>query len=292
MNPVSPQNWFLKCGIAAGLSLLVYAAIAIAGPKAPPLPTSRDGALTVLDRYMQEPVPSVLLVGSSLTTRLNEAYFDTPDLRVIGLAGGSPITALEVALARNRLPKTILIEMNILVRGEDPVLVQKFSGGATSTWPRPIRSAIAFYERWLHGPPDRRQARADSAALLRGPPSDFDSRIYADRAFHQSDAEDPTVAVRENVTRMEQLIAAIEKRGARVLLYELPYSEQLEGSRSARITREIVHSKFPDPDRWLHIDFTRSELRWADGVHLDERSALIVAQSIDRALSSLLGQRD
>jgi hypothetical protein len=238
---------------------------------------------------MQEPVPGVLLVGSSLTARLNEVYFDTPDLRVIGLAGGSPITALGVALARNRLPKTILIEMNILSRGEDPVLVQKFSGAATSTWPRPIRSAIAFYERWLHAPPDRRQAKADAAALLQGPPSDFDSRIYADRALHQSNAEDPTVAVRANVTRMEQLIAAIEKRGARVLLYELPYSERLEGSRSARTTREIVHSKFPDPDRWLHIDFTRSELRWADGVHLDERSALIVVQSIDRALSSLLG---
>jgi hypothetical protein len=289
MNPVSPQNWFLKCSIAAGLSLLVYAAIAIAGPKAPPLPTSRDGALTVLDRYMQEPVPGILLVGSSLTTRLNEAYFDTPDLKVIGLAGGSPITALEVALARNRLPKTILIEMNILTRGEDPVLVQKFSGGATFTWPRPIRSAIAFYESWHHAPPDRRQARAGAAALLRGPPSDFDSRIYADRALRQSNADDPTVAVRLNATRMEQLIAAIEKRGTRVLLYELPYSEQLEGSRSARTTREIVHSKFPDPDRWLHLDFTRSELRWADGVHLDERSALIVAQSIDRALSSLLG---
>jgi len=155
--------------------------------------------------------------------------------------------------------------------------------------PGPIRSAIAFYKRWLHAPPDRRQAKADAAALLQGPPSDFDGRIYADRALHQSNAEDPTVAVRTNVTRMEQLIAAIEKRGARVLLYELPYSERLEGSRSARTTREIVHSKFPDPDRWLHIDFTRSELRWADGVHLDERSALIVVQSIDRALSSLLG---
>jgi hypothetical protein len=288
MSPVSPQSWFLKCSITAGLCLLVYAAIAIAGPKAPPLQTSRDGALTVLDRYMQEPVPAVLLVGSSLTTRLNEAYFDTPDLRVIGLAGGSPITALEVALARKRLPKTILIEMNILVRGEDPVLVQKVSGGGASTWPRPIRSAIAFYERWLHGSPDRRQARAHAAALLESPPSDFDSRIYADRALQQSNAEDPTVAVRGNVLKMQQLIAAIEERGARVLLYQLPYSEQLEESRSAKTTREIVRSKFPDPKRWLHVNFKRSELRWADGIHLDERSALIVAQAIDRALSSVL----
>ena len=85
---------------------------------------------------------------------------------------------------------------------------------------------------------------------------------------------------------MEQLIAAIEERGARVLLYELPYSEQLEGSLSAKITREIVCTKFPDPKRWLRIDFTRSELRWADGIHLDERSALVVAESVDRALSA------
>ena len=35
----------------------------------------------------------------------------------------------------------------------------------------------------------------------------------------------------------------------------------------------------------LTIDASRSELRWADGVHLDERSALIVVQSIDRAIS-------
>jgi hypothetical protein len=285
---VSPQNWFLKCSLAAGLSLLVYAAIAIAGPKAPPLQTSRDGALTVLDGYMQEPVPSVLLVGSSLTTRLNEAYFDTPGLKVVGLAGGSPITALEVALARDGLPKIILIEMNIMVRGEDPALLRKFTGGAPFTWPRPIRSAIAFYERWLHAPRDRQQVRLDAAALLQRPPSEFDSHVYADRAFDQLNVEDPTVAVRGNVTKMEQLISAIEKKGSQVLLYELPYSERLEGSRSAKTTREIVHSKFPDPDKWLHIEFTRSELRWADGVHLDERSALIVARSIDGALSSFL----
>jgi hypothetical protein len=127
--------------------------------------------------------------------------------------------------------------------------------------------------------------------LLKRPPSDFDNQIYVDRALQESNVEDEDTAVttRVNVARIEQLIAEMERRGARVLLYELPYSEQLERSRSARITREIVRSKFPDAERWLHIDFNRSELRWGDGVHLDERSALIVAQSIDRALSSLLG---
>ncbi|WP_256470269.1 hypothetical protein [Bradyrhizobium sp. 157] len=29
----------------------------------------------------------------------------------------------------------------------------------------------------------------------------------------------------------------------------------------------------------------RGELRWADGVHLDERSAVIVTQALERALA-------
>jgi hypothetical protein len=127
--------------------------------------------------------------------------------------------------------------------------------------------------------------------LLAQPPSDFDNRNYADRALQQFNAEDPTLAARMNAKRIEQLIPAVEQGGARLLLFELPYSEQLEESRSAKITRQIVHTKFPDPERWLRIDSTRRELRWADGVHLDERSAVIVTQSIDRALSSLLGPR-
>ena len=90
-----------------------------------------------------------------------------------------------MALARDRLPGTILIEMNILGRGDDPALVQKFSPGSTPSWPRPIRSAIAFYERWHHAPPDRARARAIAAALLQGPPSDFDNRIYVERALRE-----------------------------------------------------------------------------------------------------------
>jgi hypothetical protein len=97
---------------------------------------------------------------------LKEEYFDAPNLKVLGLTGGSSITALEVLMGRERLPKIVLIEMNILERGEDPALVQRFTDGANaSTLPRPIKSAVAFYERWLHAPPDRRQAGAMVAAL-------------------------------------------------------------------------------------------------------------------------------
>ena len=287
MNAVSPQGWFLKCGAAAALPLLVYAAIALAGPQAPPLPTSRDAALTVLDRYMQEPVPNVLLVGSSLTARLNEEYFDTPNLRVVGLAGGSAITALEVALSRDRLPGTILIEMNILERGEDPALVQRFVGGGASTWPRPIRSAIAFYERWHHAPPDRRQAKVVAAALLRAPPSDFDNRIYVERAARELSTAPSDAIMRTNLATLQRLVEKIEARGSQAYFYNLPLASELQDSVAAKGTAAVAHAGF-SADQWLHLDGSIPGLRWADGVHLDERSAVIVSQSIDRELSSHL----
>jgi hypothetical protein len=38
----------------------------------------------------------------------------------------------------------------------------------------------------------------------------------------------------------------------------------------------------------LRIAVDRSELRWGDGVHLDKRSAVVVAQSMEHALASVL----
>ena len=42
--------------------------------------------------YLREPVPDVVLVGSSITFRLKEEYFATRGLRNLALAGGSPVT--------------------------------------------------------------------------------------------------------------------------------------------------------------------------------------------------------
>jgi hypothetical protein len=292
---MSAVRWLARCGLTA-VMLLLACGLATAwfghGLQLPST-TTRDGSLITLNRYAREPIPEIVLVGSSLTFRLKEEYFATPRLRNLALAGGSPVTGLEIVVNQPGIPRLVLVEMNVLSRQTDTALVEKYSknGNAEPVFFRPLRTAVAAYENWHHAPLGHAQASLALSRLLKEPPSDFDSRIYLDRALRQSNAEDPTLAARANVARIEQLIVAIERRGARVLLYELPYSEPLEGSRSAKITREIVHAKFPDPDRWLRVDFTRSELRWADGIHLDERSAVIVAQSIDRDLSSLLAPR-
>lgn len=287
MNPTSQPQWALKCAITAALALSLYAAISIAGPKAPPLPTSRDGAVTLLDRYVNEPAPSVLLVGSSFTARLEEEYFDTPDLKVLGLSGGSPITALEIALARDNLPKTILVELNVLTRGEDRALAERFSGDGTPSFPRPIRSAIAFYERWRHPPPDRNNARLVAAALLRDKPSDFDNHVWVERVMHEWSAAPAQAIMHTDLTALKRLVEKIEARGSKVYFYMLPVAVPLQNSVAAKATASAAHGAFPDQRRWIHLDGSLPDLRWADGVHLDERSAVMIAHQIDRFLSGV-----
>jgi hypothetical protein len=288
--PMSAVRWFVKCALTA-ISLLVACGLATAwfgrGLELPAT-TTRDGTLTTLNRYVREPTPDVVLVGSSLTFRLKEEYFSTPGVRNLALAGGSPVTGFEIVANQTHLPKIILVEMNVLSRATDKALVEKYSNGgnADPLFFRPVRAAVAAFEDWNHTPPDHAQIALALDRLLKQAPSDFDNHVYADRAFREMNAEDPTVMAGINVIRIQHLLSAVEGRGTRVQFFELPYSDRLEESSSVRITHEIVHNAFPDPDRWLKIDYPRSELRWSDGVHLDPRSALIVSQSIDRALVS------
>jgi hypothetical protein len=291
MQKTSPMPWLSKCGFSAA-ALLVACGVATAWVgKGLPLPaaTVRDGTLLTLNRYVQEPVPDVVLLGSSLGFRLKEEYFATEGVRNLALAGGSPITGLEVVLHQSRLPRLVLVETNVLSRPPDENVIARYSRerGFAVELLRPIRASIAAYENWRHAPLTHAQVVAEMDRLLKEPASDFDNRIYLARAVKEFD-EDPTVAVQANVERLAALIQKARERDARIMLLELPFPKEIEATRTVQITRRIMHGRFADPTRWLPIDVAPGELRWLDGVHLDERSAMLVSRSIDGAIGRLL----
>jgi hypothetical protein len=74
------------------------------------------------------------------------------------------------------------------------------------------------------------------------------------------------------------LASLLRQKGTRVLLFELPYPDGVADTKSVRITHHMVHSAFPEFDWWLPVEVGKDGLRWADGVHLDERSAAIVVR--------------
>lgn len=281
--------WMIKsAGIAAAMLLACYMVTVRFGVALQqPAVTTRDGSLVTLNRYAREPAPDIVLVGSSVMWRLKEEYFSRPQVRNLALAGGSPVTSLQILAERRSLPKLILIETNVLTRAPDTALIAKFSGGvgAETLFLRPIRAATAAYETWNHASPDPAQARAQKDRLLSQPPNTFGNKVYLDRAVEQMNEEDPTGPTRTNVALIKPLIDDLQRRGTRALLIHIPFAPEIEDSRFVRITREIVDQAFPDRGRWLPINPPLGELRWADGVHLDERSALLVVRAIESALA-------
>src|ERR1700744_3048211 len=216
MERTSAPGWLARCASSAALLLLVcgLATAWFGNGLQVPATTTRDGTLITLIRYARESVPDVVLVGSSLTFRLKEEYFATPRLRNLALAGGSPVTGFEVVANQPRLPRTILVEANVLSRSTDLALVAKYSR-SDSVEPlffRPVRTAVAAYENRLHAPLNHTQISGALQQLLEQPPRDFDNRIYVERALQQWNEGDPTAATQMNVARMKQLIPEIERR--------------------------------------------------------------------------------
>jgi hypothetical protein len=290
MKQSPATSWLLKCALMAAAVLAADRAVtaAIGTRLQQPAATARDGSLVTLNRYVQEPVPELVLVGSSITWRLKEEFFpEGLRVRNLALAGGSPVTGLEIVAKQPRLPKTVLIETNVLSRPVDQALVARFSGHEQGeTFLRPVRTAVAAFETWNHAPPDPARLRARLDALLSQPPSEFDNRVYLDRMIKDMNAEDPAAAAHANVVLIRQLMTVLARRGTRALLMQIPLAPELEETHAAKVTRQIVQQAFPDRNAWLAVDAPLPELRWADGLHLDERSALVVTRALAKALAA------
>ena len=86
---MSAARWLIKCGVAAAIVLIAcgFATVRFGSGLQMPATTTRDGTLITLGRYLREPVPDIVLLGSSITFRLKEEYFATPRLRNLALAG-------------------------------------------------------------------------------------------------------------------------------------------------------------------------------------------------------------
>ena len=84
-----------------------------------------DRRFPALSRYALEPTPNIVLVGSSMTSRLYEGYFKTP-LRNIATSGGSPLTGLAIVASYPSLPRVVLVETNVMSRTIERDLVEQY----------------------------------------------------------------------------------------------------------------------------------------------------------------------
>jgi hypothetical protein len=241
-----------------------------------------DRSFPALSRYVFESTPGLVLVGSSMTYRLYEGYFQTP-VRNLALSGGSPLTGLAIIASYEKLPRTVLVETNIIARPLDGALVSAFgrNDGEPYIWFRPTRAVISKLFYWFKYRPEA----VDAGTLLQGPAEDHDiaasvSEVEQEYAGDLHDAE-----MVGNIETMKDLVRRLERRGCRVMFFEMPFPPPLNESHYAVLARTLARAAFPNGG-WINTGATEQELRWVDASHLDERSAAIVARELDRAIKA------
>ena len=284
--------WLCKFGAAFAVSLAICCIVPRIFDNIPsfPLINSERGHVRILNHYFQSPTPTIALAGSSLTERLKENYFERRDIRNVGLGGGSPLTGLTVlAETTRKRPPIIAIETNIMLRGIDRELVREFHDVDQPIAAfAPLRSLLAFYQMRLDGPPPAFDPKR-CEDVFRTPPSQslikMDDTASVTAVFDSSALDDQ---IQSDVATLKALVARLEAEGIKVYLYQLPTLAALERTRYVRTTRLALADAF-DGARWLQLDYPTAEMRWDDSIHFNDRSAIILACALERALNSRSG---
>ncbi len=255
--------------------------------------TTAEYNIADIAKAIHTPKPEIAIVGSSLSKRLVPGFFQKANVTNLSIGGGSVMTGLEILNSSPSLPKIILVEINILDRPVDEEWKDKGMASAKSSpsailagvskplrylLVRPLFSYISEEQQTAWWSAKRRDLRSQSVAT-----NDIQPMITAGRVdWDQRNSWD---IANQNFKRIQDLIVGLESRGAKLYLLYLPYAAGYDNHVFAQRNREIASGnnafnceRCIDVRRLVDVE----ELRWTDGVHLDDRSALIVAEALER----------
>lgn len=286
--------WFGKFGITCAVLLMCYWAAPRVFRNIPQFPptTTDEQQIVVFNRYFQLPALDIVLVGSSLAFRLKEQFFERGNLRNVALPGGSSLTGLAVIEASQALrPRVIAVETNILNRGIDDNLLQKFGHARQRNDAlRPLRSLAAYYQNVLDDALPYAAARRRS--ILERPPATYDTERGMVNALVELNRPIYREAMLNDARLLKSLIEKLETQGVTIVLFDMPYPPMMDNSVYATTAREVIGQVFgADNNRLLKFDYAASELRWYDAAHLDDRSAIIFGSALVDAISKKLAVR-
>jgi hypothetical protein len=285
--------WFAKVGMTCALLLTCCWAVQQAvknPPRFPPM-TMGEQQMEVFNRYFQLPTLDFVLVGSSLSYRLKEQYFEHGNVRNAALPGGSSLTGLAIIGAAPFLPRVVAVETNILNRDIDNELLQKFKSTKRLDHAlRPLRTLAAYYQSALDNELPVNEARGIEArrrSILERPPATYDTKRGTVSALVEWNKPIYSEAILRDAKALKTLVENLEGQGIRIFFYEMPLPPILNQTGYVTMTRDVLAQIFgPANKRWLDLKYDAGELRWNDdGAHLDERSAIIISSALGEAIN-------
>lgn len=218
-----------------------------------------------------------VIVGSSLSNRL--IMDSLPGLYNLSLQGQNVYDGLAIIFRKEQLPKTIYLEMNIVLGKENKTF--------TSSLFSPI-----LYNLRKHFPSLRDEYQPvgqlgrvmmnsvskikPDSKLLKSPPVNeevFEKIINLKSGEYSNVPEEEILENRRAI--LKEYVLALEKRGTEVIFFEMPVNEKLAKLPVPCKIRELFNSTF-SPEKYKYIPLPDcKDYRTRDGEHLSPEEALL-----------------
>ena len=252
------------------------------------------------ERYFQDsiPTPTLVMVGSSLTTNIRPEYVG-PGVYNLGYGGGCACTGLDIIEHSRIQPKVVLVEVDYtLGLGVDHDMVDAITNPIISRIDaaapilrmeyQPVSVVVNMLKK-------REQRKLGSVENRDKILSNFDQAIRRRMVKQVVDSKSTPMTEKTRtklVTQCEALKPVIKKltdRGIHVVLQMIPGEQQVAETVQSKQSTALILSEFPaDQYEWLPAPPARD---WAthDGIHLTKEDAGIYGKFVGQQLAKYLG---
>ena len=242
----------------------------------------------------------VTMVGSSLVRALQPQYFDTGCCATLGISGANSLLGLELMNRFDLLPEVILVETNLLFRSRKDMeparpkhLIASYPNPLVPLMMfRPLRDALhiamnGFSPRFSQSEQTLRR-QTQNQAILKAPANPGVSEEEITAALKNYETYKPD-EVRQTVEKiladMAPLLQSFRDRGVAIFFLDMPLPPRVEKVFTYAISREVA-KKFAAENgfEWVPELEDKSEIKWVDHVHLEERPRVVFARHLESFL--------
>jgi hypothetical protein len=242
-----------------------------------------------------------VIVGSSLSYRLVIDSF--PKTYNLSFGGQSIYEGLAILLKTKRAPKTVLVEMNVALRGEDKNFSKSLFNPISFTFKKRLASLredkqpLVILGRLLDlnivqpGLKSIKNHISGSSAKMEGGTADkalFDKMLAMQHSAYVKEPKQETIAA--NFDILKSYVLQLEKRGVNVVFFEMPVDSSLRNLASANAIRNAFYNYFPQTEYKYILPPADKNYSTVDGVHLkgeeaNAYSSYLSAKFIDKKMA-------
>ncbi|AKF24358.1 hypothetical protein YH65_02315 [Sulfurovum lithotrophicum] len=270
--------------------LLYNIYIAVCTPKITHYQNQWQRNTAVAQEFIYSPKAENIIVGSSLSARLNPTLLP-PTFFNLSFSGGSVLTGLEIIKKTGYIPKRLYVETNLIFRFKSTKMINTLF---YPVWWRVKAYLPALQEKYqplnvLLSKSFCSKQNSQTPARPKGPKRYRDSKrdINIQRfnlMMKQRKAAYAKPLNTRNLKAVKRLIHYFEKQGTQIVFFEMPIDPELANTPQAQKRRAIIKSIFKDP--WLPLpDYTQYVT--ADGHHLTHKSAYNYTKDFLNAIQNL-----